>query len=186
MRVKEILERDAVGKSDYHPENYFAPIVAEFVNEEGVAYWPDIFAHVELNTDFTPRDLEKVSNRSLPRWQKNVQNLHAHRTLEGGEFGNIVRIKGGFATREAAEEQGIEPIADNSMTPRNPGKRSPEYIKKKVGYVVGTAYQELGKPPLRDVKKTRKAIEDMVRSDFESDERTLIARAQEIIKQGMK
>lgn len=85
MKNSELFEKDnskRFGKDDYHPESYFAPIVAEFIYDEGVAYWEDIYAYVEFNTDLKKADYTLVSNKSIPRWQKNVHNLHAHRTLD--------------------------------------------------------------------------------------------------------
>jgi len=189
MKVIEIFEADGdvgIGKNDYHPENYFAPIVAEFVNDEGVAYWEDIYAYVELNTKLTSADRTLVSNRRIPRWQKNIQNLHAHRTLEGGRFGNLVRIQGGFATRKAAQAQKIDILADNSQVARNPGKRSPQYIKKKTGFIANAAYTELGSPVLKDKKRAREDIEHMVGlQPWESDEE-LIIKAKDIISKNIK
>jgi len=189
MKVIEILEKENdenIGKGDYHPESYFAPIVAQFVNEEGIAYWDDIFAYVELHTNLTAADLTLVSNHKLPRWQKNITNLHAHRTLEGGKFGDIVRIKGGFATRQAAEEAGIEILPDNSIAAKNPGNRSPQYIKKKAGFVVSTAYHEMGRPQLDDTSITREEIEHMIGMNSWLPDTELVAKAKEIITKHMK
>ncbi len=189
MKISEIFENTGdkgIGRNDYHPENYFAPIVAEFVNEEGIAYWEDIFAYVELNTTLTGADRALVSKNRTPRWQKNIQNLHAHRTLEGGRFGDIVRIQGGFATREAAESQNIPILQDNSQQPRNPGKRSPQYIKRKTGYIVSTAYKELNSPSLRSANNTRKEIERMIKIQPWSDDTELILKAKDIISKNIK
>lgn len=189
MKVSEIFEDvgdRGIGKNDYHPENYFAPIVAEFINDEGVAYWEDIYAYVELNTNLTGADHVLVSNRSIPRWQKNIQNLHAHRTLEGGRFGNIVRIQGGFATRKAAQDQKIPILADNSQVARNPGKRSPQYIKKKTGYIAHAAYTELDSPRLQDKSGVRQDIEHMIGMQPWASDEELIGKAKEIISKNMK
>lgn len=189
MKVDELFEDEGdkgIGKNDYHPENYFAPIVAEFVNDEGVAYWEDIYAYVELNTNLTGADRVLVSNRSIPRWQKNIQNLHAHRTLEGGRFGNLVRIQGGFATRKAAQDQKIPILADNSQAARNPGKRSPQYIKKKTGYIANAAYTELNSPRLRDKSATRQDIEYMIGKQPWASDEELTTKAKEIISKNIK
>lgn len=189
MIVSELFEDDGdkgIGKNDYHPENYFAPIVAEFVNDEGVAYWEDIYAYVELNTKLTGADHALVSNRSIPRWHKNIQNLHAHRTLEGGKFGNIVRIQGGFATRKAAQDQKIPILADNSQVARNPGNRSPQYIKKKSGFIANAAYTELGSPKLMDKSAAREDIEHMIGLQPWASDEELILKAKDIISKGIK
>jgi len=181
MLVRELLED--VGKNDYHPESFYASTVAEFVQDEGVAKWKDIYAYVDLmlGDSFTGSDKANVPSRNIPRWKIIVNNLHLHRTLEGGRFGDIVRIKGGFATRQAADEQGIPILADNKDKPRNPGKRAPQQIKRLMGTIVSTAYNNLGRPKLKDVSGTRQQIENMIKNDPWLPEPELIKKAEEII-----
>lgn len=184
MKISEIFENDGdavTGKSDYHTENYYAPIVAKFINDEGLAYWNDIFAYVELNTNLTASDRELVSNKSIPRWQKTVSNLHAHRTLEGGKFGDIVRIKGGFATKQIAKELSIPILQDNSLKARNPGKRSSQYIKRKTGIIASSAYRDLDTPVLDNKIKTRQEIEYMIGKEPWLEDDELIINAKKII-----
>jgi len=179
MKVYTLLE--GIGKNDYHNEAYFAPMVAEFVRDEGVAYWPDIMAYVELNTDLTGVDLANPPGSNVPRWKKTVANLHAHRTLEGRKYQDIIRIKGGFATRDGAAEQGIQELPGNSQQPKEVGKRGLVDIKKQVGVIANTAYKNLGRPKLSDKYDTRRQIERMVKNDPWLPEPELIKKAEEII-----
>ncbi len=184
MLVHTLIED--VGRNDYHPESFYAPTVAEFVNDEGVALWKDIYAYVELmlGDKFTGADKANVPSRSTPRWKIIVNNLHLHRKLEGGKFGDIVRIKGGFATKQAAEAENIPVLPDNKIAPSNPGRRDAQDIKRKIGVIVNTAYNESGRPKLRDVTATRSEIESMVKSDPWLEDSELISKAKEIIAQG--
>jgi len=184
MKLNEINED--VGKNDYHTESFYAPIVAKFINDEGVAFWDDIYSYVEQKVDFTAADTTNVPSRKIPRWKIVVANLQQHRTLEGGKFGDIVRIKGGFATAVAAKELDIEILPANSYSPRNHGNRQPVNIERKTGEIVGKAYAELGHPALRNSSVTRKAIESMVKSDPWLPDEELISLAQDIIAANVK
>jgi len=182
MLLRELFE--AVGKNDYHPESFYAKTVAEFIKNEGAATWNDIYAYVELmlGDQFTGADLANVPSRNIPRWKIIVNNLHLHRTLEGGQFGNIVRIKNGFAMADFAAKNNIEILPDNNEKPRNPGKRDPVEIKRLVGKIVSAAYTTLGKPKMKNVDATRRNIENMVRKSPWESEDTLINNAMQIIK----
>jgi len=182
MLLRDLFE-NVVGKNDYHPESFYAPTVAKFIKDEGVALWPDIYAYVELihGDDFTDADLTPVPSGKGPRWKVNVNNLHQHRTLEGGKFGDIVRIKGGFATGIEAMRQKIPVLADNNLQKRNPGTRNAQEIKRLMGVIVNTAWNELDKPKMSDVKKTRINIENMIKKEPWADEKELIKKAKQII-----
>ncbi len=182
MRLSELFENET-GRDDYHPENYYAPIVAKLINDTGFAYWDDIYQYVEKNVDLSGADLAKTKG-GVQRYKKIINNLHHHRTLEGGKFGDIVRISGGLAMRKTAEELNIEISDDNSIRPRNPGKRGAMDIRKKVGTIVKMAYDAAGKPKLKDKSATRKAIEDMVKVDPWRNDSELMDKAKEIISRG--
>lgn len=184
MIIRELIE--GIGKNDYHPESFYAPLVADLVNNEGLVYWNDIYNHIEDNVDLNGADLTPSGKDQPARWKKILANLHANRTLEGGRFGNIVRIKGGFATARAARELGVDVLPDNAAKKRNPGKRQPINIERKTGEIVGKAYGALGKPALRNSSKTRKAIESMIKSDPWLPDEELVSMAQDIITAGIK
>lgn len=92
--------------SDFeHGEDYYAPIVKDYILANGIGYWNDIFNYVEKNIPLDSEDFSLYDDGSII-YQRILRNIKSHKSLL--VYGNIIHVQDGFATIEYAKEHNIE------------------------------------------------------------------------------
>lgn len=106
-----------------HTEDDYAPIVAQFVREHGIAEWADIFIHVESILPLDTEDYAGLDSDDRPRYQRIIRNLKSNRTLVI-TFADIINVSRGFATVHFARDNNIEECTRKNRVqrPRKPRK----------------------------------------------------------------
>lgn len=109
----------------YHTEHDFAPVVANYIRNRGVADWEELRNLVVLEFALNDEDLVQLPGSAYPtRWQSQLNNLGANKTIIR-TYSDIVRIRNGFATKEYANEHQLQ-IIDDGVSHSQPHRSRPQ------------------------------------------------------------
>lgn len=126
----------------YHTEHDFADTVARYIRANGVVEWDELRQLIEREFELNDEDMVRLPGSAYPtRWQSQLNNLGANRTIIRN-YSDIVRIHGGFATREFASELEL-PITDDGaggVRTRHIVARRPQMTRENILKAISTQY----------------------------------------------
>ena len=101
-----------------HLQEDFTPIVVQYIRQHGLAYWEDLYRHIEAMLPLSTEDYATLADGSI-RYESNLRNLKSNRSLVM-HHADIIQINGGFATGKFAQDNNI-----SEQTSTNRGSRTP-------------------------------------------------------------
>lgn len=111
-----------------HTVTDYAPVVAAYIRKHGIAYWSEIFSHVEATMELTDEDWAALDSDGLIRWHRIVRNLKSNRVAIK-LYSDIIQVDNGFATAQFAKDNNIEERTSKNRanyTPRTGTPRKPK------------------------------------------------------------
>jgi len=104
-----------------HSENFFAPLVADYVRKNGQCQWSDLNDYIALNVNLSSEDLSLHDDNSIV-YQRTLLNLKSNKSLIS-EYSNIIHIASGFATIDYAKENNIPEQTSLNSHERKSGRK---------------------------------------------------------------
>jgi hypothetical protein len=110
----------------YHTQNDYFPVVRAFVELRGVAYFEEIYNHVEKTIKLNSEDVEILPSALFPRYKQILRNLRSNKTFEQ-QSNSITPVDGGFATVVFAKANGLGVFSTGNKTGTTRVGRGPSY-----------------------------------------------------------